>query len=258
AEINEIEGRGGDAQVVLSLATQIEETWLREMFPDDFEERTAHHFDASQNRVVVRREKIFRDLVIESQDRDAEPSPEASACLAKAVADGELTLNQWNDSVEQWIARVNFLAGALPEHHIPKIGAAEREYIVHLACEGATNYREIKDRPILGLARSILSPAQQQLIEKHAPERLELPGGRRAKVTYGTDSQPILSARIQDLYGVTDDLKIAAGRVSLVIHVLAPNHRPVQVTNSLRTFWVESYPKLKQQLQRQYPKHEWR
>ena len=208
--------------------------------------------------MVVRREKIFRDLVIESQDRDAEPSPEASACLAKAVADGELTLNQWNDSVEQWIARVNFLAGALPEHHIPKIGAAEREYIVHLACEGATNYREIKDRPILNLARTILSPAQQQLVEKHAPERLELPGGRRAKITYAADSQPILIARIQDLYGVTDDLKIAAGRVSLVIHVLAPNHRPVQVTNSLRTFWVESYPKLKQQLQRQYPKHEWR
>ena len=258
AEINEIEGRSGDAQVVLSLATQIEEIWLREMFPDDFEERTAHRFDSSQNRVVVRREKIFRDLVIESQDRDAEPSPEASACLARAVANGELTLNQWNDSVEQWIARVNFLAEALPEHHIPKIGAAEREYVVHLACEDATNYREIKDRPILNLVRSILTPAQQQLVEKHAPERLELPGGRRAKITYAPDSSPVLSARIQDLYGVTDDLKIAAGRMPLIIHVLAPNHRPVQVTNSLKTFWVESYPKLKQQLQRQYPKHEWR
>jgi ATP-dependent helicase HrpB len=258
AEINEIEGRGGDAQVVLSLATQIEEIWLREMFPDDFEERTAHYFDSSQNRVVVRREKIFRDLVIESQDRDAEPSPEASACLARAVANGELTLNQWNDSVEQWIARVNFLAEALPEHHIPKTGAAEREYVVQLACEDATSYREIKDRPILNLVRSILTPAQRQLVEKHAPERLELPGGRRAKITYAQDSTPVLSARIQDLYGVTDDLKIAAGRIPLVIHVLAPNHRPVQVTNSLRTFWVESYPKLKQQLQRQYPKHEWR
>ncbi len=258
AEINEIEGRSGDAQVVLSLATQIEEIWLREMFPDDFEERTAHHFDSSQNRVVVRREKIFRDLVIESQDRDAEPSPEASACLARAVANGDLILNQWNDSVEQWIARVNFLAEALPEHHIPKIGAAERGYVVHLACEDATNYREIKDRPILSLVRSILTPAQQQLVEKHAPERLELPGGRRAKITYAPDSTPVLSARIQDLYGVADDLKIAAGRMPLIIHVLAPNHRPVQVTNSLKTFWVESYPKLKQQLQRQYPKHEWR
>jgi ATP-dependent helicase HrpB len=258
AEINEIEGRSGDAQVVLSLATQIEESWLREMFPDDFEERTAHHFDASQKRVVVRREKIFRDLVIESQDRDAEPSAEASACLARAVTNGELTLSQWNDSVEQWIARVNFLAGALPEHHIPKIGPSEREYVVHLACKDATNYREIKDRPILNLVGSILTPAQQQLVEKHAPERLELPSGHRAKITYAQDSSPVLSARIQDLYGVTDDLKIAAGRVPLIIHVLAPNHRPVQVTNSLKTFWVESYPKLKQQLQRQYPKHEWR
>jgi ATP-dependent helicase HrpB len=258
AEINEIEGRSGDAQVVLSLATQIEEEWLRDMFPDDFEDRVTHHFDKSQNRVVVRRERIFRDLVIDSQDRDAEPSPEASACLARAVAAGELTLTQWNDSVEQWIARVNFLAAALPEHNIPKVGALEREYIIHLACEGATNYREIKDRPMLSLARSLLSPAHQQLVDKHAPERLELPGGRRAKITYPADARPFLSARIQDLYGVTDDLRIAAGRVPLVIQVLAPNHRPVQVTNSLKTFWVEAYPKLKQQLQRQYPKHEWR
>ena len=258
AEINEIEGRGGEAQVVLSLVTEIEEAWLREMFPDDFEDRVAHLFDKSQNRVVVRRERIFRDLVIDSMDRDAEPSPEASACLAKAVSEGDLTLNQWNDSVEQWIARVNFLAAALPEDEIPKIGSVEREYVVHLACEGATNYREIKDRPILNLVRSLLSPVHQQLVDKHAPERLELPGGRRAKITYSSDSPPYLSARIQDLYGVADDLKIAAGRVPLVIHVLAPNHRPVQVTNSLKTFWAESYPKLKQQLQRQYPKHEWR
>lgn len=258
AEINEIEGRGGDAQVILSLATQIEESWLREMFPHDFEERVAHFFDNSQNRVVVRREKIFRDLVIESQDRDAEPSPAATICLAAVVLEGDLKLNQWDDAVEQWIERVNFLARVMPEQGLPAIGPEEREYIVHLACENATNYREIKDRPILPLARSILTHAQQHLVEKHAPERLELPGGRRAKITYAADADPVLGARIQDLYGVTEDIKIAGGRVPLTIHVLAPNHRPVQVTKSLKTFWVEAYPKLKQQLQRQYPKHEWR
>ncbi len=258
AEINEIEGRGGDAQVILSLATEIEEAWLREMFPRDFQERTAHFFDNSQNRVVVRREKMFRDLVIESQDRDADPSPAATACLAQVVVDGDLKLNQWDDAVEQWIARVNFLAGAMPEQNLPVLGASEREYIIHLVCEDATNYREIKDRPVLARARSILSPPQQHLVDKHAPERLELPGGRRAKITYAAGSEPVLSARIQDLYGVNEDLKIAAGRVPLTIHVLAPNHRPVQVTKSLKTFWAESYPKLKQQLQRQYPKHEWR
>ncbi|MEI6339041.1 MAG: helicase-related protein, partial [Verrucomicrobiota bacterium] len=95
AEITEIEGRGGEAQVRLSLATEIEEAWLREMFPGHFEDRTAHIFDSSQNRVVVRREKVFRDLIIESQDRDAEPSPAASDCLAKVVLAGDLKLTQW-------------------------------------------------------------------------------------------------------------------------------------------------------------------
>ncbi len=90
------------------------------------------------------------------------------------------------------------------------------------------------------------------------PNVIELPGGRRAKITYPADGQPFVGARIQDLYGVTGDLKIAAGRVKLPIHVLAPNFRPVQVTENLRSFWLEVYPKLKQQLQRQYPKHEWR
>ena len=91
-----------------------------------------------------------------------------------------------------------------------------------------------------------------------APERLELPNGRKAKITYAAGQPPALSARIQDLYGVESDLKIAAGKVPLVIQVLAPNQRPVQITTSLATFWKESYPKLKQELSRKYPKHEWR
>jgi HrpA-like helicases len=204
----------------------------------------------------VRREKIFRDLVIEAQDRDATPSAEATICLAGVVTAGELRLTAWDDAVEQWIERVNFLARAVPEQRLPTLGPEEREYIIHLACEGATSYREIKDRPILPLARSLLEPAQQQFVDRHAPERYQLPGGRRAKITYG--GEPTLAARIQDLYGVGDDIRIALGRVPVTIQVLAPNQRPVQVTRSLKTFWVEAYPKLKQQLQRQYPKHEWR
>ncbi|PTX95117.1 ATP-dependent helicase HrpB [Spartobacteria bacterium LR76] len=258
AEINEIEGRGGDAQVILSLVTEIEEAWLREMFPTHFQDRIQHVFDNSQNRVVVRREKVYRDLAIELQDRDADPSPAASACLAAVVLDGDLRLNQWDDAVDQWLERVNFLATAAPDFGLPTMGETERQLIVHMACEDATSYREIKDRPILPLARSLLTHEQQRLVDKHAPERLELPGGRRAKVTYAQNADPVLGARIQDLYGVTEDIKIAGGRVPVTIQVLAPNHRPVQITKSLKTFWAESYPKLKQELQRKYPKHEWR
>ena len=258
SEIAEIEGRGGEAQVVLSLATEIEESWLREMFPEDFSDVAEFLYDGSQNRVVMRRSKMFRDLVLETQDRDAEPGPQASAVLAQLVLDKQLRLNGWDDAVEQWIERVNFLARNLPDQNIPVLGDDERHHIILLACDGAVCYRDIKDVPILPLARSLLTPAQQHLVDKHAPERLELPGGRRAKITYPGGTEPFLAARIQDLYGVHDDIKIAMGRFPLTIQILAPNHRPVQITKSLRTFWTDAYPKLKQQLQRQYPKHEWR
>ena len=258
AEIAEIEGRDGDARVLLSLATEIQESWLREMFPQDFSEKAEHFFDKSQNRVVVRRAKVFRDLILENRDRDAEPGPAASSCLADQVLAGALRLNGWDDAVEQWIHRVNFLSRLCREQNLPPMGAEERHHIILLVCDGAVCYRDIKDSAVLPHAKSLLTWEQQQFVEKHAPERIELPGGRRAKVTYAETADPFLSARIQDFYGVTDDIKIALGRHALTLHILAPSHRPVQVTRSLKSFWTETYPGLKQQLQRQYPKHEWR
>jgi ATP-dependent helicase HrpB len=258
AEIAEIEGRDGDARVLLSLATEIQESWLREMFPQDFSEKADHFFDKSQNRVVVRRAKVFRDLILENRDRDAEPGPAASSCLADQVLAGALRLNGWDDAVEQWIHRVNFLSRLCPEQNLPPMGEEDRHHIILLVCDGAVCYRDIKDSAVLPHAKSLLTWEQQQSVEKHAPERIELPGGRRAKVTYAETANPFLSARIQDFYGVTDDIKIALGRHALTLHILAPSHRPVQVTRSLKSFWTETYPGLKQQLQRQYPKHEWR
>jgi ATP-dependent helicase HrpB len=258
AEINDIEKRDGDAQVTLNLATEIEEGWLRELFPRDFSERREFCFDSTQNRVVVRQEKVFRDLVLESRDRDAEPSAEAAACIAREVIEGNLVLRQWDDATEQWICRVNRLAAWMPDLELPAIGESERELLIHEVCSGATSYRDIKERPVREVVRAWLTPQQQHQVEKFAPERIDLPGGRRAKITYSADAEPFIAARIQDLYGLETSLRIAAGRVPLVIQVLAPNMRPVQVTTDLANFWVTAYPKLKQQLSRQYPKHEWR
>ncbi len=258
AEINEIGDRGGEVQVILSLATAIEEDWLRDMFPEHFQENSTHIFDSSQKRVVVRREKLFHDLVLASRDRDADPSPAATTCLADLVRDGELKLTRWDDAVEQWIARVNTLVRVLPTENLPAIEATERELLIHMACDNATRAREVRDREILPLARSLLTPAQQHLVDRLVPERFELPGGRKAKITYSADADPILGARIQDLYGVEEDITVARGRLPVTIQVQAPNHRPVQITKNLKTFWAESYPKLKNELQRRYPKHEWR
>ena len=103
-----------------------------------------------------------------------------------------------------------------------------------------------------------LSHAQRELLDKHAPGRLNLPNGKTPKVTYEPGRAPFVAMRIQELYNVTQSPKIAMGRVPVVVHILTPGFKPVQVTQDLSGFWREHYPKLKSELQRKYPKHEWR
>jgi ATP-dependent helicase HrpB len=103
-----------------------------------------------------------------------------------------------------------------------------------------------------------LSPEQQELLRKHAPERVELATGKTPRVRYAAGALPYLALRIQELYDVRAIPRIAMGRVTPLVHVLAPNQRPVQVTHDLESFWREHYPALKKQLSRRYPKHEWR
>src|SRR5262249_39587605 len=93
---------------------------------------------------------------------------------------------------------------------------------------------------------------QQSALEDYAPERLVLPNSRTVKVVYAVDGPPTIAARIQDLYGIKEALWVASRRVPVRIQVLAPNNRPVQITDNLSVFWRETYPKLKQERQRRY------
>ena len=116
---------------------------------------------------------------------------------------------------------------------------------------------EAKTRPVLPAIQEWFGREKTRLIDRHAPARLEMPGGRRAKIKYPRGREPYLEAKIQDLFSLTETPRVAAGRVPLVVHILAPSMRPVQVTKDLKSFWAESYPKLKPALARRYPRHKW-
>jgi ATP-dependent RNA helicase HrpB len=261
SEIREVESGGGrerNLNVVLNLATAVKEEWLRELFPGDFKKVRAVAYDVALKRVVAREETRFRDLVLAEKDSGAPPADEAAALLAREVADGRLALDNWNDAVEQWIFRVNRLREWMPDLGLPAIGEDDRAAMLEQICHGAASYSQIKDRPVLPVVKSWLSRQQQAWVEEYAPERIQLPRGRMAKVAYSAEAPPTIAARIQDLYGVKEGLWIANRRVAVRIQILAPSNRPVQVTENLALFWRETYPKLKQQLRRRYPKHEWR
>jgi len=257
AEISEIGQGSGDVRVQLSMATAIDEQMLREVFPEDFGDRNEHVFDTATNRVARRTEKVYRDLVLESVNRDAQPGPEASRVLAAALAEGDLPLPTWKEEAEEWIQRLRWLAHHHPELELPTIDETDRLLALETWCEGAVGYRDVKDKPAIPALQSLLTPAQRASLEKLAPERHELPGGRKARLLYKSTGQATMSALIQDLYGVTTAPKLAGGRAEVTCEILAPNRRPIQITKDLASFWKETYPKIKPELSRRYPKHKW-
>ncbi len=257
SEVREVEIRG-EVETLLTLGTAIREEWLRELFPESFQETTEVFFDASLRRVVAKKQTRFHDLVLHAEQTDKVPHEQAAALLAREVEAGRCPLKNWDNAVDQWILRLNQLVEWYPEFELPKLGDDDRRMLLEQICFGATSYKDIKERAVWPTVKGWLSAAQQDLLEKYAPERLELPNGRKAKIIYNAKASPTIASRIQDLYGVTQELRIAGNRVPLVIQVLAPNHRPIQITQNLATFWKESYPKIKQELQRKYPRHEWR
>ena len=258
SEVREIESSEKERQVLLTLATKIEEDWLRELFPESFREETRVEFDPALRRVGGQRATLFHDLVLRSEEFSPKDNPAAGQILARQVVAGSCPLKHWDNAVEQWIERVNFVATEFPELEFPRIDEAAKLLVLEQICQGATSYKEIKERPVWPAVKSWLSAAQQKTLDDLAPERIKLANGRAAKIVYGEGASPTIAARIQDLYDTPRGLAVGRGRIALRIQVLAPNHRPIQITNDLETFWREGYPKIKKELQRKYPKHEWR
>lgn len=258
AEIREIQASGGSTEIVLALACPAQPEWVREMFPSEVSTACDCRFDPTARRVIAESRLRFRGLILEQRRCEPPPAETAARLLAEEIMAGRLTLKSWDDAVEQWIVRLNFLARVCPEFHLPLFTDEARQSVLETLCHGAVSYKEIKDRDVAPLVRAWLSPSQQEWLDQQAPERVRLANGRTPKVRYSPDGPPVISLRIQELYGVTETPRVALGRVPVVVQILSPGMKPVQTTRDLAGFWREHYPRLKQELQPRYPKHEWR
>jgi ATP-dependent helicase HrpB len=186
------------------------------------------------------------------------PPDKAAALLAREVLAGRITIDAWDESVEQWINRVNRLAEWFPELEVNTIGPADRVTLIEQVCYGETSARGVKGRDVMPVLRDWLTAEQLSAMEELVPERLTMANGKRSRLTYPKEGPPVLSARIQELYGIGGKFTLGGGRIPVKIEVLAPNQRPIQVTDDLTGFWQSIYPRIKAELSRKYPRHEWR
>ncbi len=259
AEVDEIQTKG-EVTTYLSMATAVDEAWLRELFPNDFSEKISLRYDATQRRVVTRTEKRFRDLVLQATERDDATSDAASRLLANEVLAGRLELERWDASVDAWIRRVNFLAKHCPELEIPVFNEAGRRMVIEEVCQGAVAYRDIRDRPVMSVVRGWLTHEQGMALDTYCPEKIILPRKKHpAKIEYTDDGEAQIEATVQELYDFPGSkLRVCQGKVPMVICIQSPARRTQQRTTDLDAFWKGSYEHVKKDLKGRYPRHEWR
>lgn len=253
----EIEERNvkGNVQVMLGKNSLVETEWIEELFPEEISQTDGVYWDPWQKRVRKVEQKMFRGISLFEKESVEISKDEAAHIIAKQVADGVLKLKKWNHKVEMLIERINFVAQHFPEYEIAPINQEDRIILIEQICYGAKTEKDLQSLEVIPAIMDWLTQEQQPMLEPCAPEMIQGKGKGYLKLRY-ENGRAILSARIQQLYD-QKPVKIA-DRVPVVYEILAPNHRPVQVTEDLEAFWETSYPMIKKDLKGRYPKHEWR
>ena len=252
----DLEDRSDRPLPIVRLAAAIEPEWLIELFPERVREMDELTWNRTAERVESLNAMRYDDLVIQESRSGAVDQAKAGEMLAEKALEAGLHRFVDPEELEAFLARVAFAAGHSP---VTALGDDDvRAALAELAA-GLRSFEEM--RPLAssgGLLRSLrarLGPAQA-LLDEVAPERLTV-GKRQVKVHYPREQQPWIASRLQDFFGMRETPRVARGQVPVVVHLLAPNQRPVQMTSDLAGFWQRLYPQVRKELMRRYPKHAW-
>ena len=191
-------------------------------------------FDPQAERVLAKRRVRFADLVIEETDAPLPDGEETARVLAAAAAEHlERVIPPEDSPAGLYRTRVRCLREWMPELQLPAFDDAELREMLMWLCHGCRSFADLRKADWLQAFQARLSHTRRQAVEREAPERLLVPSGSRIALRYEVSRPPILAVRIQELFGWTQTPRIAGGRVPVLLHLLAPNYRPQQVTDDL-------------------------
>jgi ATP-dependent helicase HrpB len=231
---------------LIRMTARIEPEWLIDLFPDRVCEQSSVTWNRAAERVDAVSALLYDELVIQ-ESRDAKPDAEAAAALlARKALEAGIGRFIEEDVLGQFMARVDFAGFERPD-----IAQA-----LHDLCLGLRSFAELKSA-----AKHFLAMLEQKVdsrrFQQIAPLQIRLQNGRQTKVHYEHGKPPWIASRLQDFFGMRETPRIGADRTPLVVHLLAPNQRPVQTTTDLAGFWERLYPQVRRELMRRYPRHSW-
>jgi ATP-dependent helicase HrpB len=246
--------RGG-AEALVRQASAVQRQWLP---ADRLALRTDVEFDATSGRVIARHRVYWEDLLLEESPAPLPDGDDVAAILAAAASESLSAVFPWDDAeTADYVNRVRSLAQWMPELELPAFDAAGLQAILPKVCHGCRSLDELRKASWLAHLQAALTPEQQRVLAREAPERIEVPSGSRIKLHYEPGKPPVLAVRIQEMFGMLETPRVGGRRVPVLLHLLAPNHRPQQVTDDLASFWRTTYHQVRKDLRRRYPKHAW-
>ncbi|MFN3323932.1 MAG: ATP-dependent helicase HrpB [Bryobacteraceae bacterium] len=240
----------------IRLAAAIEPDWLLDLFPGRIATREGVEWNRTAERAEAVSALLYGNLTID-ESRSGAPDPlQAASLLARKALEAGLARFIDPDRLAAWTARVNFAAEHLGW---PAFSEDDLREALCALCYGQRSFADLRKVTESGAFFEFLESRlpDHRAFEEVAPERLRLPSGRNAKVNYEANQPPWVASRLQDFFGLKETPRVARGKVPVVVHLLAPNQRPVQTTTDLAGFWDRLYPQVRRELSRRYPRHAW-
>jgi ATP-dependent helicase HrpB len=258
--VAEVDGAQADARVFL--AAPIDEATLESQFEAAITSRDAVEWDDRSAAVLARRQRRLGALVLRERPLPDPPAEAIRAALLEAIAKRGLDVLPWTPGLRQWQARV-----ALLRRHLPAAAdwpdMSDAALVARLAdwlgpyLDGVAKLSQLSGIDLHAALTHQLDYAQQKQLEAEAPTHWRVPSGSSIPLDYAQGEVPVLPVRLQEMFGHADTPAIAGGRVKLVLHLLSPARRPLQVTSDLAGFWQTSYRAVRAEMRGQYPKHDW-
>jgi ATP-dependent helicase HrpB len=248
-----------DRDSLVLAAAPFDPALLERDYPERFVTSRAVRWNAEREAVEAFEERRFDALVLERKGVPVRAEDALPALLSR-VRERGLDGLPWSDATRRLRARVMALRGWMPELGLPDLSEAtllqSLETWLGPFLAGKRRLEALTSGELSQALAALLDHTQRAQLDAQAPESLAVPSGRSHRLDYASDP-PVLAVKLQELFGLADTPRVAAGRVPVVLHLLSPAGRPMQVTRDLAGFWERTYPEVRKELKGRYPKHPW-
>ncbi|MDF2925659.1 MAG: hrpB [Paenibacillaceae bacterium] len=253
----ELDDQIPDSRVYLGAPVELAQ--LEAYLGGQLEQETTVAWDREAQAVRARKRVRLGALILRDQQLPNPPPELVSAALLAGIREEGLALLPWTKPAQQLLSRLRFMHHADPAWPDTSEEALRDSLSDWLGpfILGMRSKNDLARLHMTDVLEHLLDWNRKRELDRLAPTHLTVPSGSRIPVDYTDPSQPVLAVRLQELFGLTETPRIGGGRVPVVMHLLSPAQRPVQVTRDLASFWREAYFEVKKDLKGRYPKHYW-